>query len=70
MWNSGRGDGQVDNAYGKRKLRIVWGSHRREMRCNGAEVMWSEVAKVVGDDKERCNRWDSEWRIGLREKNL
>jgi hypothetical protein len=29
---------------GKRILRIVWGPHKRELRCSGTEVMWSEVA--------------------------
>jgi hypothetical protein len=27
---------------GKRRLRIVWGPHKQELRCNGMEVMWSE----------------------------
>jgi hypothetical protein len=27
------------------------GPHKRELRCTGMEVMWSEVAQVVGDEK-------------------
>jgi hypothetical protein len=60
----------VDNVDGKRKLRIAWGPHKQEMRCNGMEVMWSEVAQVAGDEKGRCDRWDSEWRTGVRERKL
>jgi hypothetical protein len=27
---------------GKRRLRIAWGPHKWELRCNGTEVMWSK----------------------------
>jgi hypothetical protein len=29
--------------------------------------MWSEVVQVAGDEKGRYDRWDSEWRTGVRE---
>jgi hypothetical protein len=34
-----------------RRLRIAWGPHKRELRSNGMEVMWSEVAQVARDEK-------------------
>jgi hypothetical protein len=27
---------------GKRRLWVAWGPHKRELRCNGTEVMWSK----------------------------
>jgi hypothetical protein len=45
------GDGQVENCEWTKRLRMAWGSHKRKMRCNGMEVMWSKVAQVVGDEK-------------------
>jgi hypothetical protein len=32
------------------------GRHMRELRCNGIEVMWSEVVQVAGDENGICNR--------------
>jgi hypothetical protein len=55
---------------GKRRLRIIRGPHKRELRCNEIEVMSSEVVQVAGDGKGRCDRWDGEWRTGVRERNL
>jgi hypothetical protein len=45
------GDCQVDNCEWTRRLRMAWGSHKKKMRCNGMEAMWSEVAQVAGDEK-------------------
>jgi hypothetical protein len=36
---------------GKRKLRIVWGPHKWELRCNGMELMWREMAHVEEYEK-------------------
>jgi hypothetical protein len=35
----------------KKRLRIMWGVHKRELRCNGTEVMQSKVALVEGGDE-------------------
>jgi hypothetical protein len=35
--------------------------------CGGDTGEWSEVVQVAGDEKGRYDRWDSEWRIGVRE---
>jgi hypothetical protein len=32
--------------------------------------MWSKVAQLARDEKGRSGRWDSEWRIGVRERKL
>jgi hypothetical protein len=49
-----------------RKLRIAWGPHKWDLRCNGMEVMWSEMAQVAGCENWRCDRWDNEWRTWER----
>ena len=36
---------------GKKRLRIMWGVHKREMRCNVTEVMRRKVALVAGGDE-------------------
>jgi hypothetical protein len=41
-WNSGRDMARWTAMDGKRRLRIMWGPQKWELRCNGMEVMWSE----------------------------
>jgi hypothetical protein len=36
---------------GKKRLRIMWGVHKRELRCNVTEVMRRKVALVAGGDE-------------------
>jgi hypothetical protein len=45
------GDGQVDNCEWTRRLRITWGPHKRKLRCNGMEAMWSKGAQVAEDEE-------------------